>query len=80
MQGFSSQTNPLTPQDIFENNEQKGVQIVGKIFDETTAELITGIITEKGLISPFGIVSAMREMPVSDRVNRISLNILTLNR
>ncbi len=75
MQGFSSQTNPLTPQDIFENNEHKGVRIVGKIFDQTPAELITGTITEKGLISPFGVVSVMREMPVSDSVNRISVSI-----
>ena len=80
MQGFSSQTNPLTPQDIFENNEHKGAQIVGHIFDENPAELITGIITEKGLISPFGVVSVMREIPVSYRVNRVFLNIQTSNR
>jgi translation initiation factor 2B subunit (eIF-2B alpha/beta/delta family) len=75
MQSFFNQTNPLTLQDIFENYEHKGVQIVGHIFDETHAGLITGIITEKGLISPFGVVTVMREMPVSDRVNRISLSI-----
>ena len=48
--------------------------------DETPAEFITGIITEKGLISLFGVVSVMREMPVSDRVNRVFLNNQTSNR
>jgi translation initiation factor 2B subunit (eIF-2B alpha/beta/delta family) len=44
--------------------------VVGHLFDRTPPELIQGIVTERGILSPAACAAVMAEMPLSETLSR----------
>ncbi len=59
---------PLGPRDF--SALRQGANIVGHLFDTTPADLIRGIITERGLIAPAAATSVTQQLPVSARLQQ----------
>ncbi len=58
--------DPISRQEALPEGFVPRVPVVGHLFDRTPAELISGIVTERGLIHPDQICQWMLEMPRSE--------------
>lgn len=54
---------------LLDESYPERIKVVGHYFDETPPELVTGIITEIGLIHPTACFSVMRDAKLSQRLN-----------
>lgn len=61
--------NRLRRRDVLPLDAPKRAQIAGHLFDETPPHLITGIVTERGILSPTACATVMREMHLSKTLN-----------
>jgi translation initiation factor 2B subunit (eIF-2B alpha/beta/delta family) len=62
--------DPLRRDDVLRNESPDRVSVVGHLFDRTPPELIRGIVTERGILSPAACGSVMAEMPLSEKLSR----------
>ena len=60
----------LYRRDILPPDAPKRAQVVGHLFDKTPPHLITGVATERGILSPTACAAVMREMHLSKTLNR----------
>jgi translation initiation factor 2B subunit (eIF-2B alpha/beta/delta family) len=58
--------DPIERRDIFPESEGGSAAVLGHLFDRTPAELISGLVTERGLLHPTQASSWMTSMPVSE--------------
>jgi translation initiation factor 2B subunit (eIF-2B alpha/beta/delta family) len=58
--------DPIERQDVFPEGRGGDASVRGSLFDRTPAELITGLVTERGLVHPTQASSWMMSMPVSE--------------
>jgi translation initiation factor 2B subunit (eIF-2B alpha/beta/delta family) len=58
--------DPIERGDVLSESERGRVPVLGRLFDRTPAELITGLVTERGLVHPTQASSWMMSMPVSE--------------
>jgi len=63
--------DPIPAEMVVDSTFSERVRVVGHLFDQTPAELITGIVTEKGLLSPTECVGLMRNMPYSHKLSEL---------
>jgi translation initiation factor 2B subunit (eIF-2B alpha/beta/delta family) len=68
LMGIGSWLDPLRGQDVIPDAASGEAAVCGKLFDVTPPDLITALITEKGLIHPEGVSQWMLEMPLSDTI------------
>ncbi len=59
---------PLKRSDVLSGDVPPEARVAGHLFDQTPADLIRGIVTEKGILSPAGCTTLMREMRTSRRL------------
>jgi translation initiation factor eIF-2B subunit delta len=64
--GRTPALDPLERADILAEGEGGDAPVQGSLFDRTPAELITGLVTERGLVHPTQASSWMMSMPVSE--------------
>jgi len=60
----------LARSDVLPHDELERAKVVGHVFDRTPPDLITGIVTEKGILSPTACTEVMREMRLSETLHR----------
>ena len=69
LHGLPLPLSPIKSDEFFLPDACAQAQVVGHLFDRTPANLIRGIISEEGVLSPLACGEIMRRMPVSDRLN-----------
>jgi translation initiation factor 2B subunit (eIF-2B alpha/beta/delta family) len=57
---------PIARDDVMGSRKAGGSRVVGHLFDVTPPELITAIVTERGVLSPHEVATIVHELPVSD--------------
>jgi translation initiation factor 2B subunit (eIF-2B alpha/beta/delta family) len=67
MLGLPLRMKPIVHSDIFSNNHSS-VGVHGYRYDSTPADLITGIVTEKGVINPNACTLVMQNMKVNEKL------------
>ena len=65
MLGLPMRLDPIERNEVMPPNTPLGAGIAGHLFDETPPDLIQGVVTEKGIISPAVCASLMGDMPMS---------------
>ncbi|MBE3141021.1 MAG: hypothetical protein IMZ53_10605, partial [Thermoplasmata archaeon] len=77
--GFLSLSNRVVLPNFSNNREAEGFELINHLFDETPAKLITGVVTELGIISPLACGAVNHRELISDRLIRIlsSAGIIT---
>ena len=66
--GHSVALDPLQSEDLYPAEAAHKAAVCGSLFDKTPPELITALITEKGLIHPNQVSSWLLEMPTSHAI------------
>ncbi len=70
--GLPFKSDPIHYHEVMGDKKfDEGVKVVGKVFDETPPHLITGIITELGIIPPSACINVMWEMKLSKRISEL---------
>lgn len=64
--GFFSSANQVVLPELSAGREVEGVELIGQLFDETPARLITGVVTELGIINPLACGCITHKMPAGD--------------
>jgi methylthioribose-1-phosphate isomerase len=67
--GLPFRVDPLTREQVLSGKTYEKTRVVGEHFDVTPPELVTAIITERGLIHPASCFTVMERMGVSKRVS-----------
>ncbi len=70
MLGLSLKMDCLCRRDVLPPDAPKRAQVVGHLFDVTPPDLITGIVTERGILSPTACTAVMRGVHLSEILNR----------
>lgn len=70
MVGLSLATQRMTTDDVLSGGFSSRVQVLGQLFDRTPGELIRGIVTEKGIVSPAAAADIIRTSPLSPWFNQ----------
>ena len=65
LSGLSLRVDPICRSDL---SADDSVNVVGHLFDRTPPELLRGIITERGILSPRACAGVMAGMPMSQRL------------
>ncbi len=55
--------------DTFHDGIDPDVDVCGSLFDRTPPEMISGLVTEKGLIHPMQVSQWMQDMPISKTIS-----------
>lgn len=58
--------DPIPPGDVLGDRTRQQAPVVGRLFDRTPADLISALVTERGLIHPRQVSQWMLEMPISE--------------
>jgi ribose 1,5-bisphosphate isomerase len=66
--GLSPKIDPIHRHEVIGEKYPQQVKVVGRIFDQTPAELVNAVITEIGLLHPTACVMVMWEMKLSERL------------
>ncbi len=66
--GKTVELDPIQKDDIYQGGASRDAKVCGYLFDKTPPELITALITEKGLIHPKQVSQWMLEMPMSKAI------------
>jgi len=69
--GLPLRMDPIPDEMVLEKPHSEQVKVIGHLFDQTPPELLTGIVTEKGLMSPAECVGIMRAMPYSHKLSEL---------
>ncbi|MCC6189420.1 MAG: translation initiation factor eIF-2B [Anaerolineales bacterium] len=69
--GLPFRVDPIHRHEVLGGQYPPEVQVVGRLFDETPPELVTAIISERGLLSPAACVTVMWQAPLSERLNAL---------
>lgn len=70
--GLDFKSETISYQEVLgEKKYGSGVSVVGRIFDVTPPKLITGYITELGIIPPSACINVMWNMRLSNRINEL---------
>ncbi len=70
--GLPFKSDPIHYHEVMGDKKfENGIKVVGKLFDETPPHLITGIITELGVIPPSACVNVMWKMKLSKRISEL---------
>lgn len=64
--GLKLKLDPIRPDDLSLDASMAGAPVVGHLFDQTPAGLISGVVTERGVIAPGACAALMLDMPASD--------------
>ena len=67
--GIPWKVDSIRRHEVLTKEYPEQVKVVGKVFDETPAELITAVITEAGLLHPAACVMLMWQMKMSQKLN-----------
>lgn len=68
--GLPFRHDPVPREEVLSEKYPSTVPVVGTLFDETPPDLVTGIITELGIIHPTACFSLIREMKLSQFMER----------
>lgn len=68
MMSFFASPESFNQPDLFLNKKVDGIQFCEQLFDTTPSQFITGIVTEKGVISPLACGYILQDIPSSERV------------
>ncbi len=66
--GLPLPLTPLGPNAV--SDVPPGTPVLGRLFDQTPGEMIRGIVTERGLISPAAASAIIQQMPISTRLSQ----------
>lgn len=69
--GLPYRNEPIRREDVLDESYPSRVRVLGYLFDETPPDLITGIITEIGILHPAVAYSVMQRMKLSRRVSEL---------
>jgi translation initiation factor 2B subunit (eIF-2B alpha/beta/delta family) len=69
--GIPFRAEPLNRQEVLGDRYPLDVQVAGTLFDETPPDLITGIITEIGILPPTACATVMQQMKLSTRLSEL---------
>ncbi|MBE3141022.1 MAG: translation initiation factor eIF-2B [Thermoplasmata archaeon] len=69
--GLSPRIDPIHRHEVIGDKYPQDVKVVGRIFDQTPAELVDAVITEIGLLHPTACVMVMWEMKLSERLKAL---------
>ena len=69
--GLSPKIDPIHRHEVIGEKYPQEVKVVGRIFDQTPAELVNAVITEIGLLHPTACVMVMWEMKLSERLKAL---------
>jgi len=70
--GLPFRVDPIHRHEVLTSGEySERVQVVGHLFDETPPELVTAIITERGLVHPTACFTVMTQMRLSRRLSEM---------
>jgi translation initiation factor 2B subunit (eIF-2B alpha/beta/delta family) len=71
MTSFFDTPESLNQPDLFRSRKIEGIQFCEQLFDTTPPQFITGIVTEKGVISPMACRNILREISSGERINHL---------
>jgi translation initiation factor 2B subunit (eIF-2B alpha/beta/delta family) len=63
--GLSLWLDAVERSDVVETGTHERADVIGSVFDRTPSDLIRGIVTEKGILSPAACTAVMRAMRLS---------------
>jgi translation initiation factor 2B subunit (eIF-2B alpha/beta/delta family) len=63
--GLALHLDGIQPGDVMDTTGMPGAEVVGHLFDHTPAELIAGIVTERGILNPTACTGIFDEIPTS---------------
>lgn len=69
--GVPFRSEPVPRHEVVDKKHPQSVGVVGVMFDQTPPDLITGVVTEKGVIHPSACGLLMEKMSVSERINKL---------
>ena len=70
--GIPFKSDPIHHHEVLgDKHYERGVKVVGKVFDVTPPKLITGIVTELGPIPPSACINVMWKMKLSKRISQL---------
>ena len=69
--GLPYRNEPIHRHEVLDDSYPKNAQVIGHLFDETPPELISAIITEKGLLHPAMAFSIIQQMNPSEKLNEM---------
>jgi ribose 1,5-bisphosphate isomerase len=69
--GLPFRVDPIHRHEVLNDQFPPEARVVGRIFDETPPELVTAIITERGLLNPAACITVMWQSPISERLNAL---------
>jgi ribose 1,5-bisphosphate isomerase len=70
MLGLPLNMDRLHRRDILPPDAPRRARVTGHLFDQTPPHLVTGVVTERGILSPAACTAVMREMRLSETLNR----------
>ena len=69
--GLPYRNEPIHRHEVLDDSYPPRAQVVGHLFDETPPDLVTAIITERGLLHPAAAYSVMQLMNPSEKLSRL---------
>ncbi len=69
--GLPFRSDPIQRHEVLSPEYPEQARVVGHLFDETPPELVTAIVTEMGLMHPTACITAMWQMKLSERLNKL---------
>ncbi len=69
--GLPYRNEPIRRHEVLDETYPQRAQVIGHLFDETPPDLITAIITERGLLHPAVAFSIIQQMNPSEKINAL---------
>jgi ribose 1,5-bisphosphate isomerase len=69
--GLPYRNEAIKRQDVLDTSFPGNARVVGNLFDETPPELITGVITEIGILHPAAAFSVLQQMQPSQKLSQL---------
>jgi ribose 1,5-bisphosphate isomerase len=67
--GLPFRADPVPHHDVLDENYPQDIPVIGRLFDETPPDLITGIITEVGILPPTACANIILQMKLSQKLS-----------
>jgi translation initiation factor 2B subunit (eIF-2B alpha/beta/delta family) len=64
--GLPLRLDTINANDVLDSDESRHVTVVGHLFDRTPMELISGIVTERGILNPAACLAVFEGMSLSE--------------